>query len=262
MEITGDLRAINSMTKYPSIETFHKIDPKNGQLQEEINVDFGDVGNIYVTEKIDGTNARILLFPDNDWIIGSREELLCARGDRIMNPALGIVAALKPIVERLVCTGGNAVYVAYGEVYGGNIGKSARNYTGDRGEYGFRLFDLVTIPMTQYHELVAQPVEQIAAWRDAGGQQFSAVDDLMRSAFWWAVPMVPYIVNEPNASALPGDIAGMLAYLREVLPHTTAGLNNAVVPGNGEGVVIRTGDRSKIAKIRFEDYERTLRKRK
>jgi hypothetical protein len=39
--------------------------------------------------------------------------------------------------------------------------------------------------------------------------------------------------------------------------HTRAGLDRAA--GRPEGLVVRNKDRSKIAKLRFEDYERTLR---
>ena len=32
---TADLKAINSMTKYPSIPTYHALDPRDGSLLEE-----------------------------------------------------------------------------------------------------------------------------------------------------------------------------------------------------------------------------------
>src|SRR5687767_1954189 len=88
---TADLKAINSMTKYPSIPTYHALDPRDGSLLEE-TIPFS--GMVIGTEKIDGTNSRIILLPDGTYLLGSREELLYARGDLIGNPALGIVDAL------------------------------------------------------------------------------------------------------------------------------------------------------------------------
>jgi hypothetical protein len=87
-----DLTALNSLTKYPSIPTHHELDPKNGGLLESATA---FVGSVIGTEKVDGTNGRIIVLPDGNWIIGSREELLHARGDVIANPALGIATALK-----------------------------------------------------------------------------------------------------------------------------------------------------------------------
>src|SRR6188768_1972097 len=72
------LAALNTATKYPSIPTYHKFGEK-GRLTEELNVIFK--GAVIGTEKIDGTNTRIILPPGNDYIIGSREELLFSGGD-------------------------------------------------------------------------------------------------------------------------------------------------------------------------------------
>lgn len=54
------LSYLNSMTKYPSIPTYHKLNEK-GILTAERNVIFDEP--VFATEKIDGTNARILLIP-------------------------------------------------------------------------------------------------------------------------------------------------------------------------------------------------------
>lgn len=61
-------------------------------------------GPVTLTEKVDGTNSRIIVLPDGSYLIGSREELLYARGDLIGNPALGIVDALRDVAENLRTT--------------------------------------------------------------------------------------------------------------------------------------------------------------
>lgn len=66
---TASLRAVNSMTKYPSIPTYHALDTKNGCLLGET---VPLAGPVILTEKVDGTNARIIALPDGSWIIGSR----------------------------------------------------------------------------------------------------------------------------------------------------------------------------------------------
>ncbi|MCU1617221.1 MAG: hypothetical protein JWO98_4761, partial [Frankiales bacterium] len=55
-----DLAALNSATKYPSIPTYHELDPKNGGLLE---IPTAFEGDVVLTEKVDGTNGRIVLLP-------------------------------------------------------------------------------------------------------------------------------------------------------------------------------------------------------
>lgn len=104
--LAEDLRAINSLTKYPSILTYHALGDR-GRVSDRVQVDFG-TDPVLVTEKIDGTNARIIC-RDGDYLIGSREELLHARGDRVHNPAMGIVDAMRPIADRMRVVGGATV---------------------------------------------------------------------------------------------------------------------------------------------------------
>ena len=65
-----DLALLNSMTKYPSIPTYHTLDPKNGALSEPASAFEGDVIG---TEKVDGTNSRIILTPDGRYLICAGE---------------------------------------------------------------------------------------------------------------------------------------------------------------------------------------------
>jgi len=165
-----DLNKLNSMTKYPSILTYHKLGEK-GRLLDEVQVEFDCP--VIVTEKIDGVNARIILFPDGFYIIGSREELLYGRGDLIGNPQLGIVDELKPVAQNL--TTPNVLTVCYFEVYGGSVTKNSKQYTNEK-RMGHRLFDIVEIPNFEYFYHL--PIEQIASWRDNGGQKFLSESEL------------------------------------------------------------------------------------
>lgn len=261
---TKDLRALNSLTKYPSIPTYHALDPKNGGLLEEC-VSFAGPGGsdgVIATEKVDGTNARIILLPDGTYLLGSREELLYAQGDLIGNPALGIVEQLKPVADALTGTlahsGDNALRVLYLELYGGKVGGAAKQYTTDPARFGRRLFDAAYVGLLD--ERLAWPAQQISAWRDGGGQAFRNEAQLTSAAQVAGVELAPRLLDEFYADALPTTVEGMHAMLLDVLPKTGVALDEGA-GGRPEGIVFRSPDRRVIAKARFQDYERTLKRR-
>jgi hypothetical protein len=249
-----DLDKFNSMTKYPSILTYHTLGDR-GTLQDAVQIPF--TGRILGTEKVDGTNARMIFGPDGSVVVGSREDLLWERRDLIGNPSMGIVEAVRDSVQRLHerLRNPDRIAVTFVEVFGHNIGAAAKNYTRE-GKVGLRLFDVVLIE--GYEEMLRWPVEQIARWREQGGQRFLDADRLGQVAGDLGLPLVPALFDL-DAAQLPTGLEETQRFLlgfegsRCKLDHTAAG-----VP---EGVVVRSPDRSCIAKIRREDYERTLRRR-
>ncbi|MEU9621735.1 RNA ligase family protein [Streptomyces sp. NPDC048155] len=245
-----DLAALNTATKYPSIPTYHTLDPKNGGLIEETVAFTGDV---YLTEKVDGTNGRIVSFPSGDYVIGSREELLYARGDLIGNPALGIADALRPLADRLTPPT-SGIRILYLEVYGGKVTAASREYTGSRA-VGYRLFDAADVPL----DILEWPRARISSWREDGGQRFLDEDALTLSAKAQDIELVPRLATV-GADDLPTGIAEMQALLADHLPATHVALDEGA-GGQPEGIVLRNGDRSAIAKARFQDYRRTLKRR-
>jgi hypothetical protein len=250
-----DLSKLNSMTKYPSILTYHHLGEK-GLLQNSVQIPFA--GRIVGSEKVDGTNCRLIFCPDKSALVGSREDLLWERRDLIGNPAMGIVDAVRPVVRTQfpkLCTG-NSVKVYYLEVYGKSIGAGARNYTKE-GKVGFRLFDVVTIE--NYDELLGLPAEKIAHWRDSGGQKFAHADELCVHASEAGFIPVPPLFDF-DASNLPREIDATYDFLMSQ-GATRCKLDEGAV-GIPEGVVVRAADRSAIAKIRREDYERTIKREK
>ncbi len=251
-----DLRALNSATKYPSIATYHDLDKTNGNLLESGNPFAGHDGAVHISEKLDGTNARIICVGD-DWFIGSREELLTAAGDRIPNPKLGIVDALDAIAESFTIRPSDAeVIVFYVEVYGNRKLPAWKNY-GDGSVSGVRCFDVALVPFA----VLDKPIEEIALWRDRGGQTFMSARDLVIS---WAMlpgmPLVPSVTDYP-ADKLPETIEDMRDFLAEALPATRAAVTEGGSTGRPEGLVLRTNDRRIIRKARNEDYDRTLKRR-
>lgn len=250
--------AVNSATKYPSILTYHALGDR-GALTEERTTFEGFDGVVHLTEKVDGTNGRIVLLPESgDYFIGSREELLYARGDRLGNPAQGIVAALKPLAERFYdgyrAPFHSPVVTLYLEVYGGRIGGQAKQYSA-RGAVGYRLFDINRLAL----DVLDWERERIASWRESGGQEFYGVDMFQDVAKYWDIPQVPYL-SVVDGSDLPVDVEGMAEFLAKHLPESRAALDDTA-GRRPEGLVLRNADRSRIAKARFQDYERTLKRR-
>ena len=256
------LDKLNSITKYPSILTYHNLGPR-GSLVESLVEDksFGD-NTVYITEKVDGTNSRIVFSTDEtgsveDYIIGSREDFLYACGDRIINPTLGIVKNMKNIATPIALLGQNklrpnCLYCLYGETYGGKI-NNARQYS-TRGNYGVRIFDLFIIEHEKVEELMDMKIDHIVTWREKGNQPFVSVDELKEFCNDYYLDIVPYI-TVANGLDIPTSLQGVWNWL-QTFKDSKVVLDDSG-DGHAEGVVVRFKDRSFIRKIRFEDYSRT-----
>ncbi|MGF1978812.1 MAG: RNA ligase family protein [Nostoc sp. CmiSLP01] len=244
-----DLNKLNSMTKYPSIPTYHALGDKGILLDEFVRFD----GEVILTEKVDGTNSRIILLPDGNYILGSREELLFAKGDLIGNPALGIVDALHSIADLLPQSEQNII-VVYLELYGGKVTAASKQYTAQQN-VGWRLFDVAVL--TDIAMLFTKSVQQLTVWRDNGGQTFLDEDQLKKASIDFGFELTPRLAT---VKALPVSIEETHQFLKALLPKTKVALDEGA-GGRGEGIVARTYERSAIAKIRFEDYERHAKRR-
>jgi hypothetical protein len=244
-----DLNKLNSMTKYPSIPTYHALGEKGALLEQTVNFE----GEIILTEKVDGTNSRIILLPDRNFVLGSREELLFAKGDLIGNPALGIVDALKDIADSLP-ESQTSITVAYLELYGGKITAASKQYTSQKN-LGWRLFDVAVL--TDIEALFTKSLQQLAAWRDHGGQVFLDEEQLIKAGKDYGLQLTPRIAK---VKSLPVTIQETDEFLKATLPQTNVALD-AGAGGRAEGIVARTISRSAIAKLRFEDYQRHRQRR-
>jgi hypothetical protein len=60
-----------------------------------------------------------------------------------------------------------------------------------------------------------------------------------------------------TADALPSSIVDMAKFLPQVIPQSKAVLDSSA-KGRPEGFVVRNERRTQIAKIRYEDYDRTI----
>lgn len=247
---TVDLNKLNTLTKYPSIPTYHKkLEEQQGVLVAD-HIELPD--QVIVTEKVNGVNSRIIFTPDNCYIVGSREELLYGRGDIVANDLSQIVSVLRPVAERSAPVG--ALCVFYFEVFGCKGLPESRQYITKGWMPSCRLFDVAYVENCE--EVLSWPIEKIAGHRDHGGLLFGREHELELSGHLSEVQIVP----RKWAAKPPTDLAGTYEWLKDVMPTTLCKID-ATGLGKPEGVVVRTEDRSVIAKIRYEDYERTFRKR-
>lgn len=244
------LARLNSLTKYPSIPTFHPMGDRGRLGPEPARLE----GEFRATEKIDGTNARIVLVEDG-YFIGSREELLHFRGDVIHNPALGIVEGIREVAERLLETArpADGWLVVFGEFYGGKTTAAAKEYARD-GRTGYRLFDAARV---RPEEQADRNAAGISLWRENGGQDFVPESELETLAQAAGVTTVPPLFRF-RGEEFPTTLGDVLARLEQELPRSRAVLDGEG-SGRPEGLVIRNADRSRIYKLRFEDYRRALR---
>lgn len=261
-----EVEKINSLTKYPSILTYHGLGQK-GNLTEEILVRFPDNVKVIGTEKVDGTNGRIIIMPDKTYLIGSREELIYAQGDFIENPVSEIVPTLKPIAERIVgrpdLFPADDIYIFFLEAFGGSgITPASKTYTTTKTAAA-RMFDVAFIPSPDqpngnwgWHTVLDMTRDKISSWREHGGQFYSNESVLKCWADLIGVSLTPRLEITPP----PLSVEETYEWLKKAITKSLVVLDDKA-QGKPEGIVVRTETREYIAKIRFEDYERTMRTR-
>lgn len=275
-EDQSDLPMLDSLTKYPSIPTYHDIGDR-GRLLPTIRTPFAHNVEIIVTEKVDGSNGRIILFPDGSYVIGSRDALLHASGDMIYNEDMRIVETIlaKQTIDHFthcdpkIGIGASIfapqVAVIFVEVFGSNIGKGGKQYCGTANLTSLRVFDICTFDEDDLRDkLLSWPKEKspdwVAGWREHGGQRFLTEFEI-KNKLPKAVPLTQRVHGESLLTVgvnLPTGIPETLDWMEQMIKKTECDLASDA-GGKPEGLVIRTPDRSVIAKLRFEDYERTLR---
>ncbi len=241
---------INTFTKYPSILTMHQLGEK-GRLKNEFTTPL-EGEKLFATEKIDGTNVRIVC-SGHEYLIGSREFILTHNHDLYFDPAQGIVQGLNTLGITDLIPYTKQLTVIYGEFYGGKVSSNSKWYGQDK--IGFRVFDIAT-----YDDLsiLEKPQDQISNWREhetenglVYGQKFLTRKQIREMFFQFElVPEVDFELGDMSHATI-------LNNLRKFIPITNVSLSDTATK-KAEGLVLRNESRSKIVKIRFEDYERTL----
>lgn len=239
---------INTLTKYPSILTLHKLGEK-GRLLNELTT-LVENEEMYATEKIDGTNARIICY-GSEFLIGAREFILHHSDDLYFDNSQEIVNGIYTLGVNIPIT--NNLTVIYGEFYGGKTSANSKQYGKELN--GFRVFDIAV-----YDDLsvLDKNLADISKWRETEtkegivyGQNF-----LTRSEMTSLFPEFEYVpLVDFNLGAFSHK--EVLINLTESIPTTNVALTETALK-KPEGLVLRNWNRSKIVKVRYEDYERIL----
>ena len=243
---------INTLTKYPSILTLHQLGERN-ILKDELTTSI-EGEQLFATEKIDGTNVRIICYGD-EYLIGSRDFILHHCSDLYFDTNTEIVSSIKNLGIKIPST--KKFTVIYGELYGGKITKNSKWYGTDK--IGFRVFDIAV-----YDDLsiLEKTLPEISNWREKEreggiiyGQKFLTREQIEKQFFYLnLVPTVNFELGNMTHKTI-------LNNLEKYVPITKVALSENSL-NKCEGVVLRNADRTKIVKIRFEDYQRTLRLKK
>lgn len=254
-ELLKEQRKLNTITKYPSIFTYHELG-KKGTVIEELTSQYyecSDDEELEGTEKVDGTNTRIVIC-GQDYLIGTREEFIYAKGDRIQNDKQNILLNCIPIAERIVAENDfykDELFVIYGENYGKSIGDGYKNYA--LKELGFRVFDMWSMKIDDIKDLLKEDLNKLATWREHCNQPYFTIEKLKGYCRALKLEKTPVLFTVKKKE-LPTSIEDMYKFLGQ-FKETRVGLD---ATGKSEGFVIRSSDRKYIKKIRFAEYEKTL----
>ncbi len=170
---------------------------------------------------------------------------------------MGIVDAVRRTALQIASQEHGALVVYYVEVFGGKTTRGSKNYT-RTGQMSHRLFDVLAMPIEDAELMLETwPIEKFSGWRDRGGQNFFDLTSLQMEAKRVGLEIVPALL-EMRPCDLPETHEDMLEFLKRTLPKTNVTLDDKAV-GQAEGLVVRTYEREMVAKIKFRDYERTLR---
>ena len=256
-ELLKQERKLNSLTKYGSILTYHQLGKKGALIDELTESNIDDEEILEGTEKVDGTNTRILIM-GKDYVIGTREDLIYAKGDRIhvSNDKLGFLNKMIKQAEELITHNfpEDELTTIYGENYGGIIGQHCKEYSKEK-QIGFRVFDVWSMKLIDINEVMENNLSAIASWRDHGNQPFYDTNKFNEFIQKHNLERTP-ITFAIKKKDLPVDLKSTYEFLCNY-KNSKVGLD---VSGRSEGCVIRNKDRSYIKKLRFEDYEKTFRK--
>jgi hypothetical protein len=224
------LAVIDSLTKYPSIPVLHALDSRGRAVGDRCT---DHRGAMQATIKYDGTNIRLVVNSHGDMLIGYREHLVWAKGDRVHTAdSFGVVPTVLTVADRLVPREG--VRVVYMELCGGKIGKYARRYTPTPEVQALRVFDAHTFTEAEWDESLTWEPQAASSWRDHLHQRWVSRASLEE----FGIPLVEsFTVTAPET---PDDVRAMLAAHAE----------------NHEGLVLRTDDRRVCFKIRHENYRK------
>ncbi len=249
---------INSFTKYPSILTYHHLGIKGGLKDELIDGGFPDSQTLEITEKVDGTNGRLVFF-NGDYLIGQRERFEYARGDRVINSE--VVDPIKQALRSYIDYGDDMFTVIYGEVYGHRIQDGSKIYCADNNnQRKCRVFDVWQMAIDDVDKYLSDASnQQITFDREHNIQPWFSTEKLDEFCKEYDIDRTP-IWMTIYSNDMPRGAVETKSWIEDNFKESHAIIGNGTGSNQkfarAEGIVVRTQDRSVIRKLRFEDYHK------
>jgi len=210
--------------EYPKIETLYNRDPKTFKITPtELRMpEFSVINRWHITEKIDGTNVRIM------WSAVDKKLTFGGRTDNAQMPTF-LFSYLSETFKPEMFSEFDKDVILFGEGYGEKIQKGGGNY---RKGVSFRLFDVF-----------------IAGWWLEPGN----IHEIANTMKIKTVPFLGIYSNLPQSS---GDLMLITeAYSRTATEDEGAGLfPEGVVARSSPLLFNRRGDRV-IWKLKFSDFK-------
>lgn len=176
---------LDALTKYPNILPLHEIKDNHATtVLTEANYQpvppHPENMEIVMRELIDGEIIRILVL-DNDYFVGNRDEIVHARGDRII-----VDPRIIPMYRSLMnffnanMSNNERLMVLYGVVYGGRL-KGNERYVVNNGDAKCVLVDGFTMKVQDVVGICRDNnIDVISDWVDTLHQPFWSVKTLSR----------------------------------------------------------------------------------
>jgi len=253
----------NTLTKFPSIPTFHRL--QNGVLTDEVAVPEVAGKEIVAAEKIDGINLRIA--------IGAGTVAIGTRENYIFSSTSSIVCN-RHIVEALLSTGvrvipephGKQPVVVYGELFGKKF-NGGSVYSKNPKLAGFRVFAVREIGQLDTEKYLESdvPLGVIAAKRERWELGIrllgkGATSQTLKSYGVFGAEPVPLLEAPPLEVGM--GLEETYQWMNSVVWLTNVPLDDEPMKNRrAEGLVVHVEGTNAVAKLRFADYERALRRR-
>ena len=212
------------MRVYPKIETLFKRD-ENFKVTNEIRLpEFENIKNWLITEKIDGTNIRIIYTPDDELLIRGKTDKASIPTfllEELQN--IFTVEKVKAILDNPIEKG----LCLYGEGYGARIQKGGGNY--NKGN-SFRLFDV---------------------WIDGCWLEWDSVEEIAKQLGIKTVPVIAKTgLEEAIYMVECGNLFSLVSFLEGEAGHKAEGIVARAYPT----MLFRRGNPIKW-KLKVKDYK-------
>lgn len=256
---------LNGMTKFPSIYPLHEFirvgkkmlahgEPIHSIKDKEFDI----------TEKIDGTNIRIIIHRNcNEVFIGGRGELLAYNKDLLYNDKYGVIDIINKTFDEKILDSfhkssfwdGNEFLILYGELFGKGIQKRGKQYNAEGRD--FRLFAVRSLTIETINVFKSISRENWHSVRRKNtSMRFFPFGDVLEIRDKLGLQTVPYhgTINIDDL-ATPEEVSNFIK------DFTNSSINNA----RSEGIVLHSLDSSDYDhaehgtnfasfKLKFENY--------